>query len=659
MKPRQAIQPSTTSLVRPRRSGVRRAAAWVGLVMAGLVVVPVLALPQQVLPSAHATGSCAGATYTVVSGDSWSGIAAKFGITMTSLLSANSSTTATMLHPADVLCLPSGVSGTPTTSTTAPLPVGSVTIRQFPVQGLCWFSDSWGAPRSGGRTHEGVDVIAATGKAVYAADDGVLTRKYIDAVGSLAGNGWRLTRADGTYFFYAHLSTFASGLAVGSAVQAGQIIGYVGQTGAAGTPHLHFEVHPGGGPAVNPTAIVAAVNGCKITTVPPQPGDTPPTTAPTTTVPPTTAPTTTVPPTTTAPPATTTTVPPTTTTVPLPSPAASDERWQFMTPVTALDTRAAGGQPLAAGVSRPVSVGSLLGVAADTKGVMVRVVANNAARSGNLIVHPCGSVPSAASLNFSTTRLNATTTMVKVTNGAFCVTANTSVDVRVDVIARLNTMGVGMAPIASRRALDTRASQPLSGATQVAITPSMLGAPRGTKAVTASFTLLAPVGAGSLSIGPCGGTPWVVPFTADDRQVFGAVSRINDVGLCVSATTAVDLVIDVTGVWQGLAPLGVVAPQRLLDSRSSSAIGTGTRQVALSLPAGATRAQVTVAVLPGASTTGALVVWNCADAKPTGSVVSTSGSVMAVTMSLSVRGAAICLSSSGSLHAVVDLTAVG
>jgi hypothetical protein len=113
-----------------------------------------------------------------------------------------------------------------------------------------------------------------------------------------------LTIADGTYFFYAHMSAFAPGLSVGSAVKAGQIIGQVGMTGDAPIPHLHFEVHPGGGASVNPTPYVKAVDACKTSAVPPQPGDVVPGTAvpaPTTvppagpipTVPATTIPTTT------------------------------------------------------------------------------------------------------------------------------------------------------------------------------------------------------------------------------------------------------------------------------------------------------------------------------------------------------------------------------
>ena len=68
-----------------------------------------------------------------------------------------------------------------------------------------------------------------------------------------------------TYYFYGHFSRFAPGLTVGSKVKAGQIIGYVGMTGNAGVPHLHFEVHPGGGAAINPTPVVKALDGCNVT----------------------------------------------------------------------------------------------------------------------------------------------------------------------------------------------------------------------------------------------------------------------------------------------------------------------------------------------------------------------------------------------------------
>ena len=78
----------------------------------------------------------------------------------------------------------------------------------------------------------------------------------------LSGNGIKIARPDGTYFFYAHLSALAPEMAVGTQVSAGQVIGYVGRTGNAATPHLHFEVHPLGGAAINPYPIIKAFGAC-------------------------------------------------------------------------------------------------------------------------------------------------------------------------------------------------------------------------------------------------------------------------------------------------------------------------------------------------------------------------------------------------------------
>ena len=143
-----------------------------------------------------------------------------------------------------------------------PAPSVSVSLEARPVQGPCNYRDSFSAARSNGRVHLGTDIIAAEGNEVYAVATGTITKIYSDAPGSLSGNGMRVARSDGTYFFYAHLSAFAPGIASGTAVSAGQLIGYVGQTGNAGTPHLHLEVHPGGGAAVNPYPIIRAFGAC-------------------------------------------------------------------------------------------------------------------------------------------------------------------------------------------------------------------------------------------------------------------------------------------------------------------------------------------------------------------------------------------------------------
>ncbi|NNE10742.1 MAG: peptidoglycan DD-metalloendopeptidase family protein, partial [Ilumatobacter sp.] len=153
---------------------------------------------------------------------------------------------------------------------TAPDPA-SVQLEAFPVQGKCYYGDSWGYPRSGGRVHLGVDIIAPEGKLLYAVADGTITKVYGDYPGSLAGNGIRLTMDDGTYFFYAHMLGIADGIAVGARVEAGQIVGAVGNTGSSGTPHLHLEVHPGGGSAINPYPLVKAIDACNVEEPLPQP----------------------------------------------------------------------------------------------------------------------------------------------------------------------------------------------------------------------------------------------------------------------------------------------------------------------------------------------------------------------------------------------------
>ena len=207
------------------------------------------------LPAGASTPtSDAGASYTVAAGDSWYGIADRAGVSLGSLLDANASTASSLLLPGDDVRLPAGA--------TAPSAPSTLGLSSAPVRGACWFSDTWGAARSGGRSHQGVDIIAASGASVRAVVDGQLTRRAWAQPGLKAGNAWRLTAADGTYYFYAHLLDFAPGLQVGSTVEAGDIIGFVGSTGNAATPHLHFEIHPRGGSAVNPYSSVLATGEC-------------------------------------------------------------------------------------------------------------------------------------------------------------------------------------------------------------------------------------------------------------------------------------------------------------------------------------------------------------------------------------------------------------
>jgi peptidoglycan hydrolase-like protein with peptidoglycan-binding domain len=160
------------------------------------------------------------------------------------------------------------VTGTLTTQTAVKLSLvaaPAVSISVFPVQGLCSYENTWHAPRGIERLHLGVDILAKEGNLLYAVTDGTITKVYTVGTDKLAGNGVRLTMADGTYFFYGHMQKIADGISVGTKVKAGQVVGYNGKTGATNTPHLHIEVHPLGGAAIDPTPIMAAVDACSVT----------------------------------------------------------------------------------------------------------------------------------------------------------------------------------------------------------------------------------------------------------------------------------------------------------------------------------------------------------------------------------------------------------
>ena len=217
-------------------------------------------------------------TYAVESGDTWWDIANRAGVSMSKLLSTNRASRDRVIHPGDRVCLPpgtsvrsNGASSSSTSSTSGSVAGvaapsgGAVALEALPLRGPCWFSDDWGDPRGAGRRHEGTDLFARPGSYVYAVVDGTLSRRAWEQVGQRSGNAWWLTAADGsgTYYFYAHLADFAPELSVGSRVQAGQIIGFMGNTGNSAFPHLHFEIHPNGGGAVNPYPLLRASGGCK------------------------------------------------------------------------------------------------------------------------------------------------------------------------------------------------------------------------------------------------------------------------------------------------------------------------------------------------------------------------------------------------------------
>ena len=130
----------------------------------------------------------------------------------------------------------------PPTDISAPLsPAGYV----FPIYGPSSFGDTFGAPRAGVGWHHGEDIFAPLGAPLLAVADGT-----VFSVGWNERGGYRLWLRDrqGNQFYYAHLSAFAPLAVNGNEVRAGDVLGFVGNTGdAQSTPyHLHFEIHPVG-----------------------------------------------------------------------------------------------------------------------------------------------------------------------------------------------------------------------------------------------------------------------------------------------------------------------------------------------------------------------------------------------------------------------------
>jgi hypothetical protein len=113
----------------------------------------------------------------------------------------------------------------------------------FPVYGPSSFSDDFGAPRADTAWHHGNDVFAPRGAPILAVADGTL---FLVGWNTVGGNRFWLRDLHGNEFYFAHLSAFSPLARDGAHVQAGDVIGFVGNTGdAEGTPpHLHFEVHP-------------------------------------------------------------------------------------------------------------------------------------------------------------------------------------------------------------------------------------------------------------------------------------------------------------------------------------------------------------------------------------------------------------------------------
>ena len=192
---------------------------------------PATPAPLPPLPSPHLVVG-GGRTHQVTAGQNLAAIARQYGTTVADLVAANGLKNPNLIRIGANLQVP----GPP---------------WLCPVQGPRQFTDSWGQPREGGRRHLGVDIFATRGTNVIASVGGT----FEHSIGAVAGNGYYLKGDDAITYYGAHLDT----LAPPGRVEPGAVLGTVGSTGNAKgtTPHLHFEIKPGGGPSVNPYPSVA------------------------------------------------------------------------------------------------------------------------------------------------------------------------------------------------------------------------------------------------------------------------------------------------------------------------------------------------------------------------------------------------------------------
>jgi LysM repeat protein len=187
-------------------------------------------------PGFVASGTAGETSYRVESGDRLGDIAHDFGVAVNSLVSLNSISNPNLIRSGAVLRIPTG------------------STWVCPVDGASFMND-WGFPRGSGlRYHEGNDLFVSRGTPVRAPVSGTLTQK----TGTIGGLQFSLDGKDGVRYIGTHMDKFAKK----GKVSAGDIIGYVGNTGnAAGTsPHLHFGMYYQGTP-VNPYPSLIA-HGC-------------------------------------------------------------------------------------------------------------------------------------------------------------------------------------------------------------------------------------------------------------------------------------------------------------------------------------------------------------------------------------------------------------
>lgn len=527
----------------------------------------------------------------------------------------------------------------------------------FPVGGRCAYVDTYGAPRAGGRSHVGVDIIAPQGKPLFAVTDGKVYRMSYVGGGSntLGGNSLHLRDADGTntYYYYAHLVAFADGIKVGVNVRAGQLLGFVGMTGNASAPHLHFEVHPNGNSTANPYPYVKAVDACRTEVTSPVWNGIPSAAG------------------TVTPSGSSATASPWTS-----GPSSVPRGFVPISPARLVDTRVGTGLSgrLAAGRTTTIVAGGKAGVPANATWVHVNLVSVDPSSTGAVTIVPCNSTPRTAVLNVAPSTVMGTSAVAGLTNGAFCIQSSVKTHLVIDVMGYSTTgTGTGLVQLTPTRTYDSRLTGGTRFVPQQARSVRVVGFPGiAGDAIAASLnvTVVNAAQAGYITAWPCGSAqPATSILNFGAGEVIGNSVNIgvgSNGSVCFSSNTSGHLVVDITGIWMGSRgdTLQAIAPVRVLDT---AAAGTQlraheTREItvagAAGVPATTRNAAMSITV-SNAGAPGFITAWPCGRPKPLASSINFVPRRTSSNATLQALGnGRLCVYSNTSVDVVLEVVAV-
>ncbi len=525
--------------------------------------------------------------------------------------------------------------------------------------------------------HEGVDIIATGGTPVYAVADGIISKIYVDQPGSRSGNGLRLRTSDGSYFFYAHFQQFAPSATLNARVKAGDVLGYVGRTGNTQVNHLHFEIHPGGGSPINPTALVRAIGTCKqpatsvqasAVPVPGATGTTPLTAAPASasasTVPAAPVVASSAPSAPATPPASATTPIATT-------PARSTPRGlKAVGPIRVADSRFGTAKRLAPGVITQISV-ARGGVPNTASAAQLTVWSTGSAAGGYLSVFPCvATTPGTSTVNFSAGQTIAAAVFVGLSSAKFCATASVPTDVIVDVNGYADGQGtLGVIATNPFRAFDSawHGQRLLAGTERAVRVVGATGMPTAASAVSVTVTTSGSTTRSSILAYPCGTTPSGVPVIVGGIGQTNAATFTIGVGangaLCLRSTADINAIVDVHTAWAASgAQMSAALPWRTLDTRATGRPQPGVPNELViagvgQVPGGASAVAIT-ATVTASSVPVQLTVWPCFTTKPNTVLVSVSAnSTVAGGAVVGLGAGKLCWSTAGGgANVIFDVT---